>query len=496
MAYITGDRQSRIFFPSSVEQYVCESDPVRVYDVFVDTLNMKELGIAIVSDAQVGAPNYDPMSMLKLLIYGYSYGIRSSRKLERACYHNVSFIWLMGGLKPDHKTISNFRRNNLKALKQILKQCARLCMRLGLIDGNVLFVDGSKIRANASLDNSWSKERIEKYLEQLDEKIGQLLSACEQIDQSEEGEGALSLVKLKEELIGKEKLQKKVKAILSELEEKGSKSVNMVDKDSVNAKGRQGTHASYNSQIVTDGKNGLIVNSEVISQSNDTNQFSDQIKKAEVVLEKEVNAACADAGYWQLDDLAKISSRGTQVVVPSKKQASKKEISRFDKDNFKYDEASDEYVCPEGKRLRFNRIIEKDRCREYLIIGSKTCSNCKHFKVCTKSERGRRLNRLFTEELKDNLERVYNSADGQRIFRMRKARAELPFGYIKKDLDVGYFLLRGQDGVNGEMGLLATSFNIKRMMNLKGISALLDFLKGNKNCIERRVQSLESRVHG
>jgi hypothetical protein len=98
--------------------------------------------------------------------------------------------------------------------------------------------------------------------------------------------------------------------------------------------------------------------------------------------------------------------------------------------------------------------------------------------------------------LKDNLERVYNSADGQRIFRMRKARAELPFGYIKKDLDVGYFLLRGQDGVNGEMGLLATSFNIKRMMNLKGISALLDFLKGNKNCIERRVQSLESRVHG
>lgn len=503
MAYIYGDRQTRIFFPPSVEEYVCESDPVRVYDAFVDNLDIKELGIIIGPESQVGAPNYDPIGMLKLLVYGYSYGIRSSRKLERACYHNVSFIWLMGGLRPDHKTISEFRRNNRKSLKQVLKQCARLCMQLGLIDGNVLFVDGSKIRANASQDNSWSKERCEKYLEKLEEKIEELLSACDQIDQSEEGE--LSLVKLKEELVGKEKLQEKVRAILSELEEKEVKSLNMVDRDSVNTKGRQGTHASYNSQIVTDGKNGLIVNSEVISQSNDTNQFSDQIKEAEVVLEKEVDTACADAGYWQLDDLEKISSRGTQVVVPSKKQASQKGIGRFDKDNFKYDKEADEYVCPEGKRLRFNRIVEKDRCREYIIRDRKMCLKCQHQGVCTKSKQGRRINRLFTEELKNNLERVYDSEEGQRIYRMRKARAELPFGYIKRDLEAGYFLLRGREGVNGEMGLLATSFNIKRMMNLIGISCLLDFLRGNKTAlngecrmsnVECRVQSLESRVHG
>lgn len=167
-------------------------------------------------------------------------------------------------------------------------------------------------------------------------------------------------------------------------------------------------------------------------------------------------------------------------MVPSKKQASQKEISRFDKDNFKYDEESDEYVCPEGKRLRFKRIIEKDRCREYLIIGSKTCSNCKHFEVCTKSEQGRRINRLFTEELKENLKKLYDSPEGQKIFRMRKARAELPFGYIKRNLEAGYFLLRGREGVNGEMGLLAASFNIKRMINLVGISALLNFLIGKK----------------
>ncbi len=133
------------------------------------------------------------------------------------------------------------------------------------------------------------------------------------------------------------------------------------------------------------------------------------------------------------------------------------------------------------------------------------CLKCKHHGVCTRSKQGRRINRLFTEELKNNLERVYDSEEGQRIYRMRKARAELPFGYIKRDLEAGYFLLRGREGVNGEMGLLATSFNIKRMMNLIGISALLDFLRGNKTAlnvecrmsnVECRVQSLESRVHG
>jgi hypothetical protein len=352
-------------------------------------------------------------------------------------------------------------------------------MKLGLIDGNVLFLDSTKIRANASRDNSWTEEKCEKYLEKLDEKIEELLCACEQVDKSEEGE--LSLVKLKEELLGKKKLQEKVKSILAEIEERGVKSLNTVDGDSVNSIGRQGTHANYNVQMVSDGKNGFIVTTNGTSQSNDTNQFSCQIEDAESVLEKEADTASSDAGFWQLDDLEKISSRGTQVVVPSKKQASKKSIGRFDKRNFKYDEEADEYVCPAGNRLRFNRIVEKDRCREYIIKSSKMCKKCKHYGECTKSKLGRRINRLFTEELKNKLEKLYSSEEGQRIYRMRKTRVELPFGYIKRDLGVDHFLLRGLEGVNGEMGLLATSFNIKRMMSLLGISAILDYLRGNKN---------------
>ncbi len=116
MAYRHGSREQLLFLPSSIEDYVSESDPVRAYDAFVEALDLDELGIIEDSD-KVGNPCYHPRAMVKLLVYGYSYGIRSSRKLERAVNHNLSFVWLMGDLKPDHKTIAEFRRNNKNALK-------------------------------------------------------------------------------------------------------------------------------------------------------------------------------------------------------------------------------------------------------------------------------------------------------------------------------------------------------------------------------------------
>ena len=148
MAYRCGDRYQMDLMPQSIEEYVGKDNPVRAYDFFVEALNFWQLGIDINPD-KVGNSEYDPLSMLKLLVYGYSYGVKSSRKMERECYHNIAFIWLMSGLKPDHKTIAEFRHHNKKALKKVLHQCAGMCIKLDLIAGNVLFVDGMKIRANA-----------------------------------------------------------------------------------------------------------------------------------------------------------------------------------------------------------------------------------------------------------------------------------------------------------------------------------------------------------
>ena len=189
MAYRTGNRYQLAMLPQSIEEYVEKDDSVRAYDAFVEALDFNQLGI-IVNPHKVGNPPYDPKAMLKLLVYGYSYGVRSSRKLEREAKHNMSFIWLMGGLKPDHKTIAEFRRQNKKAIQNVLRQCARMCIKLDLIAGNVLFVDGTKIRANACIARTHDKAWYEQELAKVDQRIEQLLAECEAVDKQEEGLGS------------------------------------------------------------------------------------------------------------------------------------------------------------------------------------------------------------------------------------------------------------------------------------------------------------------
>jgi len=210
MAYRYGERKQRCLFPQSIDEYILQDSPVRAYDVIIDSLDFKQLGIELDTN-KVGCPQYDPRAMLKLLVYGYSYGIRSSRKLERETHYNLSFIWISGGLRPDHKTIAEFRRNNKSAIANVLRQCARICIDLDLIEGNTLFVDGSKIRGNASLKNTWSKERCEQSLKAIDKRIEQILQECENADIRESEQG--SLVKLRDELMDSEELKSKVKGV-------------------------------------------------------------------------------------------------------------------------------------------------------------------------------------------------------------------------------------------------------------------------------------------
>ena len=127
MAYSYDNRYQIKLLPQSIEDCIASDDPVRAYEAFVEALDFRALGITLDSH-KVGNLEYYPKAMLKLLVYGYSYGIRSSRKLERACYHNLSFIWLTSDLKPDHKTIAEYRRKNQEALAQVLKQCSRICI--------------------------------------------------------------------------------------------------------------------------------------------------------------------------------------------------------------------------------------------------------------------------------------------------------------------------------------------------------------------------------
>ncbi|MDZ4184117.1 MAG: IS1182 family transposase [Desulfuromonadales bacterium] len=470
MAYRNGDRYQMGFLPPSIEEYVAADDPVRAYDAFVDALNFRELGIEI-DRHKVGNAEYDPRSMVKLLIYGYSYGVKSSRKLERECYHNISFIWLMGGLKPDHKTIAEFRRKNKKALKKTLRHCARICIKLGLIAGNILFVDGTKIRANAARHRTHNRTYYEKLMVDIDRRIEQLFTECASIDRKEQGEG--SYVGMNKELAKAQDLRGRIREALDTFVADDRKLVNQTDPDCAIMHSVQGSHAGYNVQGVVDDKHGLIVHTDAVSETSDVNQFARQIEQANELFEEPCDAACADAGYADTDELEKIDAQGIKVVVPSQRQALHEEESPFSKSHFTYDKEQDCYCCPEGHRLDYQGTDRTTGKRHYQIAHKEDCHSCRHYGQCTNAKKGRKIIRLHNEEVKLTLEAQYQEAASQEIYARRKTRSEHPFGHIKRNLKTDAFLLRGRDGVKAETSLLATCFNLARMITIFGVGALI-----------------------
>ena len=463
MAYRYGNRDQIELLPKTVNEYIASDDPVRAYDAFIETIEFRDLGITL-DPNKVGNSEYHPKAMLKLLVYGYSYGIRSSRKLERACHHNLSFIWLTSNLKPDHKTIAEFRRKNKEALAQVLKQCAKICIKLNLIEGNTLFVDGTKIRANASIKNTWTREKAQKALKHIDERISDILTQCDAIDEAEQG----SLITMDEELKDQKTLKSKIKGILQELKEE--ESFNTTDPECTCIKKGKNFYAGFNFQSTVDKKQGLILSTDVVSENNDLNQFASQINKANHTLEKKCEIAVGDCGYASTDQLEKIDKQGIKVIVPSQRQVTKGEPSEFAKERFTYKD--DYYICPKGHKLTPYRL-NKNKNKVYKIADKKICLSCPHYGICTTSPTGRTISRLLKEEVRQKLEAQYEEPSSQEIYKLRKQKVELPFGHIKHNLKFDSFLLRGLKGAKAEASIIGTCFNLVRMITLLGVPGLI-----------------------
>jgi transposase len=466
MPYITGAREQQQLFPPSIEEYIGSDDPVRAYDAFVEQLDFAQLGIEI-DEHRVGHPEFDPRAMVKLLVYGCSYGIRSSRKLERATHHNLSFIWLVGGLKPDHKTIARFRRNHVFALKNILRQCAQVCLKLGLIEGNTLFVDGTKILASASMKHTWTADRCKKSVEEIDRRIEAILQECETADEGEQEHA--SLVKLQGELRHQQQLRTKMEKIVSELQQQDRKALNTTDPDAGRMRNGGQIDVGYNCQAVVDERHGLIVHTETVSRSNDIGLFSSQLRAAQDALGKNCEKACADAGYCSPEDLSKSVDQGVDVVVPITRHSDFRE-------HFTYDSDNDVYRCPQGHALRNVGINNRNKSHIYWIGQPSLCQYCPRFGSCTRSSQGRRVERPFTEAVRERLEERYRRSDAHALMQRRKMRAEHPFGHIKHNLGIKAFLMRGRQAAQSEFALAATCFNVTRMIRLIGMDRLIDKL--------------------
>jgi hypothetical protein len=239
----------------------------------------------------------------------------------------------------------------------------------------------------------------------------------------------------------------------------------------------------HNVQCVTDDKHGLIVHAESVSKPNDNGQLIPQVRQAIENIGHSVQAVGADSGYFNPSQTEKIDAN-TMVVMPSPQQANdeknpdKTPLGPFDKSNFQYDKERDIYICPEGKVLK-HQGVDSDRPHRHIYrANAKECNGCWHHGVCTSGHSGRKVTCSDYEDVIRQQEAVYASERGQAIYRRLKQRAELPFGHFKRNLRAGQFLLRGREKVNAEISVLATCFNLARMITIMGAAQLIAEFRG------------------
>jgi transposase len=201
MPYIKGEDRNQItLFPDAIDDYITPDNPVRVIEAFVDSLNMEKLGFERTVPNEIGRPSYDPRDLLKLYLYGYLNRIRSSRRLELEACRNLELMWLLCKLKPDFKTIADFRKDNPKALKSTFQQFTLLCKEWELYGGEVVAVDGSKFRASNSKRNNFSIKKIQRHLKYIDEKISAYLKELDDNDKQETDVHVPTAEKIKERI--------------------------------------------------------------------------------------------------------------------------------------------------------------------------------------------------------------------------------------------------------------------------------------------------------
>lgn len=474
MAFITGiDRNQKIMFPEYVEDYVEEDNPIRVIDEYVETLNFIEMGFTKTTEIRPGAPGYHPSILMKLYLYGYANGIRSTRKLESEANRNIEVMWLLRRLKPDFKTIADFRKENRNNLVKVFKDFSLLCKELGLYGKELIAVDGTKFKANNSKRNNYNQKKIDRQVKYIDEKTQEYLKALENNDSTEENQVKYSSEEIKEKLEYLKQRKKTYEAIEQELKESGETEISTVDPDSrLMENKKNGLEMGYNLQIAVDEKHKLIVDFDVTQNASDQgnlNAMSQKAKKAFNMEDKDELELLADKGFYQAEDLKKCEENNTITYVSKQTYANSTNDREFYTDKFKYDKDKDIYLCPGGYEL--NKINHKKEDRKSTKYRNyEACKNCEYKTRCTTAVKGRIITRSKDQDFLDKVDaRTQENMDK---YLQRQIIVEHPFGTIKRTMNAGYYLCRGMESILGETSLIMLAYNFKRVLNIVGIDNL------------------------
>lgn len=475
MSYIRGvDRSQQQLLPPSVEEYVAENAPVRFIAAFVEGLDLGKLGFGRTQPAETGRPGYDPRVLLMLYLYGYLYRVRSSRRLEAEAARNLEVMWLLGCLRPDFKTIADFRKDHRACFKGVFREFNLLCRKLELFGAELVAIDGAKFKAVNSPKRHYSSEQLQELIGKIDQRIEEYLGRLEAEDAASEGvAGAPSKAELQAKLESLKERRADYQTWQQAMVQAGETEISLTDPDS---RGQKKVGVGYNVQVAVDAKHDLIVAAEVVQDQNDRAQLHPMAVAARVELEEPQLSVVADTGYHEAGQLEQCEKAGLTTYVPASVGAgghSRDGREVYPKDSFHYDAARDLYACPAGQELTFRGTGQnqgKDR-RYYYNLAA--CAACPQRAQCTAAPY-RKIARLANEAVVERqAERV---AAKPEIVAERKTIVEHVFGTLR----LGWhdeFLCRGLAMVRAEFSLSALSYNLRRALNLLGVEKLLAGLR-------------------
>jgi transposase len=476
MQHKQGENRDQMFM-LSLESAIATDAFVRVVDAFVDVIDLKSFGFAHVECMEEGRPPYHPSVLMKLYLYGYHYGLRTTRKLEREAQTNIEAMWLLLGLRPKYKTIADFRKNHPKAFREVFRRFVCLLKEWNLIEGETVAIDSFKIRGSNSLKNNFNEKKLKQHLDYIENQIKEyeaLLDANDKEDDKKE---------LEKKIEERKEKQAKYEQIKTDLENSGEEQISLTDPDSRSVILHKNIiNVGYNIQASSDEKHKLLVEFDT-GDVNDTHALAPMAIQTKEILGVESLTVLADKGYHTGEELEKCKKNDITTYV-SPKAPSTKDIGLYPIKSFIYNKEQDIYVCPQGNAMHTNGTWHQHsdnrksgkgayRFQRYNTPACKTCTS-RH--LCTQSQtNGRYIDRSeYAEVIEANAMRVNDNPD---YYRKRQQITEHMFGTLKRQRGFTHTNVRGKDKVLGEVGLMFIGYNLTRCATILGIKNLIKALR-------------------
>ena len=476
---------------SSLESSISTDNPIRFIDAFVEHIDLKALGFEVQILKIEGRPSFETNIFLKLYLYGYLNGVRSSRKLEKECLRNIEMQWLLEDIRPNYHSISDFRKNNPIALKNLFKLFVSFLKDADLVGCQTIAIDGTKSRAHNSKKANFSQKKIERHLAYIEEKTQEYLSDLEQND-AQENNTKITTIQAKIERLKANKINYELLA--EKLKESGEPQISTTDQDA-RALLVQGVvvEVSYNIQAAVDNKHNLVVATHTINR-NDLNALGAIALEAKENLEVETFTVLVDKGYHNGREIAQCKEHNITTIVAHPTPGRSKESTiqpEYLVAQFQYNKFDDTYRCPQGEILKTTGRWHKksgrteQSCYQFKKYRTPTCKECPVKHLCTSRTAGREIDRSeYADAVEENNKRYQ---ENPQLYRTRQEINEHIFGTIKRQWGYNHTNLTGLEKVNGEHSLIMLVYNIKRTINILGVPDLIAKVKNWKSPYKTKV---------